>query len=101
MSRRFYDTTAADDIHKYIFIVLFFLKKIRLDVSSESSARQSIHMKNQASPEDKSKKLICRLLQFLIGALRVHAEFSSLELFFLSYLMPLIPHKRYQPKYIV
>ena len=37
-------TTAADD--KYFFIV--FQKKIRLDVSSESSARQRIHMKNQA-----------------------------------------------------
>ena len=39
-------TTAADDIHKYVFIV--FQKKIRLDVLSESSARQRIHMKNQA-----------------------------------------------------
>ena len=58
MSRRCYDTTAADDIHKYFFIVFFFfLKKIRLDVSSESSARQSIHMKNQASSEDKRKKI--------------------------------------------
>ena len=41
--------------------------------SSESSAGQRIHMKNQAlfSYKDKSKKLKCRLLQFLIGALRV------------------------------
>ena len=38
-------TTAADDIHKYFFIV--FSEKIRLDASSESSARQRIHMKNQ------------------------------------------------------
>ena len=38
-------TTAADDIHKYFFIV--FQRKIRLDVSSESSARQRIRMKNQ------------------------------------------------------
>ena len=38
--------TAADDIHKYFFIV--FLEKIRCDVSNESSARQRIHMKNQA-----------------------------------------------------
>ena len=36
-------TTAADDIHKYVFIV--FSEKIRLDVSSESSARQRIHIK--------------------------------------------------------
>ena len=49
-------TTAADDIHKYIFIV--FQKKIRLDSSSESSARQRIHMKNQAlfSSKYRSKK---------------------------------------------
>ena len=36
-------TTAADDIHEYFFSV--FLEKIRLDVSSESSARQRIHLK--------------------------------------------------------
>ena len=64
-------TTAADDIHKYFFIV--FLEKIRLDVSSESSARQRIHVKNQAllSSKYKSKKLKCRLLQLLFGAIRV------------------------------
>ena len=41
---------------------------------SESSARQRIHMKNQAifSSKDKSKKMKCRLLQFLYGALRVN-----------------------------
>ena len=62
-------TTAAEDIHKYCFS-----EKIRLDVSSESSARQRIHMKNQALfwLKDKSKKLKCRLLQFLFGALRVN-----------------------------
>ena len=67
-------TTAADDIHKSFFIV--FSEKIRLDVSRESSARQRIHMKNQAlfSLKDKSKKLNCRLLQFLLGALRVKAQ---------------------------
>ena len=38
---------------------LFFLDKIRLDVSSESSARQRIHLKHQAlfSSNDKSKKI--------------------------------------------
>ena len=63
--------TAADDIHKYFFSL--FSEKIRLVVSSESSARQRIHMKNQAlfSSKDKSKKLKCRLLQFLFGTLRV------------------------------
>ena len=67
-------TTAADDIHKYFFHC--FSEKIRLDVSSESSARQMIHMKNQAlfSSKDKSKKLKCRLLQFLFGALRVKKQ---------------------------
>ena len=36
-------------------------------------ARQRIHLKHQAlfSSKDKSKKLKCRLLQFLFGALRV------------------------------
>ena len=64
--------TAADDIHKSNFII--FSEKIRLDVSSESSARQRIHTKNQAlfSLKDKSKKLKCLLLQFLVGALRVN-----------------------------
>ena len=67
-------TTAADDIHKYFFIGFhWFSEKIRLDVSSESSARQRIHMKNQAlfSSKDKSKKSKCRLLQFLCGPLKV------------------------------
>ena len=72
--------TAADDIHKYFFIV--FHREIRLDVSSESSARQRIHMKNQAlfSLKNKSKRLKCRLLQFLFGTLRVNGTcifFSS------------------------
>ena len=62
-----------------IFINIFhcFSEKIRLDVSSESSARQRIHMKNQDlfSSKDKSKELKCRLqlLQFLFGVLRVKA----------------------------
>ena len=63
------NTTAADDIHKYFFF-FSFLEKITRDVSSESSAR---HMTNQAlfALKDKSKKLKCRLLQFLFDALRV------------------------------
>ena len=54
--------TAADDIH-------CFSEKIRLDISSESSARQRIHMKNQAlfSSKDKSKKIKCCLLQFCLA----------------------------------
>ena len=54
-------TTAADDIHKCFFHC--FSEKIRLDVSSQSSAL--------LSSKDKSKKLKCRLLQFLFGALKV------------------------------
>ena len=64
--------TAADDILKYFFYCLS--EKIRFDFSSESSARQRIHMKNQAlcSLKDKSQKLKCCLLQFLFGALRAN-----------------------------
>ena len=63
-------TTAADDIHKYFFYC--FSEKIRLDVSSESSARQRIHMKNQAlfSLKDKTKKLnvvCCSFCSALLG----------------------------------
>ena len=50
-------TTSADDIHK-IFLHCF-LEKIRLDVSSESSSRQRIHLKNLAlfSSKDIGKKI--------------------------------------------
>ena len=70
-------TTTADDIHKYHC----FSEKIRLDVSSESSARQRIHMKNQAlfSLKNKSEKL--KFLQFLFGALRFNQfSFSQVPL---------------------
>ena len=69
-------TTAADDIHKHFFFFIVLSEKIRLDVSSESSVRQRIHMKNQAlfSSKDKNKKLKCLLLQFLFGALRVKSD---------------------------
>ena len=52
---------------------MFQVNPLLLDVSSESSAWQRIHMKNQTlfSSKDKSKKLKCHLLQFLFGALRV------------------------------
>ena len=62
---------------------------MRLDVSSESSARQRIHLKHQAlfSSKDKSKKLKCRLLQFLFGALRV-----KLSLSFCNYAYTLLSH---------
>ena len=73
-------TTAADDIYKYLFIV--FEKKIRLDISCESSARQRIHMKHQAlfPSKAKSRKIKCRLLQFLFGAIRVNCLFITSEM---------------------
>ena len=48
--------------------------------ASESSAKQRIHMKNQAlfSSKDKSKNLKCRLLQFYFGALRFNLLLPSL-----------------------
>ena len=70
-------TTAADDIHNFFHC---FSEKTRVEVSSQSSARQRIHMKNQAllSSKDKSKKLkCCLLLQFLFGALRVKTFFAN------------------------
>ena len=56
---------------KFFFIVVS--EKIGLYDSSESSARQRIHMINQAlfSSKGRSKKLKCRLLQFLFGSLRI------------------------------
>ena len=68
-------TTAADDIHKFHC----FSEKIKVDVASESSARQRIHMENQAlfSSKDKSKNLKCRLLPFLFGALRVNDALNN------------------------
>ena len=50
---------------------------MRLDVSSQISARQRIQLKNQAlfSLKDKSKKVKCRLLQFLYGAVRVKGKY--------------------------
>ena len=64
-------TTAADDIYKYFFIV--FSENVRLDISCESSARQRIHMKHQPYflRKIEVKKIKFRLLQFLVGALRV------------------------------
>ena len=54
---------AADDT--FIFFYFYLLKKIRLDVSCESSARQRIHMKYHLIFSEKQQKSIyqCRLLQ--------------------------------------
>ena len=59
----------------FINIFSLFSEKISLDVSSEISARQSIHMKNQAlfSSKDKSKNF--RLLQLFFGALRIKQKY--------------------------
>ena len=64
--------TAADDIHKYCFIVF----QRNQDLMFQVNPRQRIHIKDQAlfSSKDKSKKLKCRLLQFLFGALRVSSS---------------------------
>ena len=57
---------AADGIHKYFFSL--FSEKIRLDVSSESSASQRIHMKNQAllPSKGKSKKIKMSSTSFFV-----------------------------------
>ena len=60
--------TAADDIHKYFFIVF-------LGVSSDSSENQALF-----SSKDKIKKLKCRLLQFLFGVLRVNENLAQTTL---------------------
>ena len=66
-------TTAADNIHQYFFILFFFSQKIRLDVSSESSARQRIHMKNQDLffLKDKSKKIKMSSAAIFVWYIRV------------------------------
>ena len=45
----------------------------RVEMERKKEKRQRIHLKHQAlfSSKDKSKKLKCRLQQFLFGALRV------------------------------
>ena len=70
--------TAADDIHKKFFGC--FSEKIRLYISGESSARQRIHVKNQAlfSSKDKSRKLKYRLGRFpLFQVYRIFAYLFS------------------------
>ena len=62
---------AAGDIFMlFIFlgvIVLHFSEKIRLDISCESSAKQTIHLKCQVLFSLKNnKKLECPLLQFYL-----------------------------------
>ena len=79
-----------------------FSEKIKLDVSSESSARQRIHMKNQAlfSSKYKSKELKYRLLQVLLGVLRVNVfgtiqrTFSAGSKVYLSYFLMFLIKER-------
>ena len=62
-------TTAADDNSLTFF---YFSEKTSLDISCESSAKQTIHMKCQDLFSLKNKKKFeCHLLQILLGALRV------------------------------
>ena len=70
-------TTAADDIYLfiYLFIFIFFSKKTSLDISYESSASHEISIlvffEKLKKKKKKKKKKINRLLQILLGALRV------------------------------
>ena len=66
-------TTAAEDINKYFFIV-FLEKKNRLVVQVNPLLSRGFtwKIKPYFFFKDKSKKLKCRLLQFLFGALRVN-----------------------------
>ena len=49
-------TTKADDNFIIIIIIIFFQKKTSLDISCESSAKQTIHMKYQDLFYLKNKK---------------------------------------------
>ena len=64
-------TTAADDIHKYFFIVYQRKKNLMFQVNplleDSDNKKQAFFLRNI-----KFKKLKCRLLQFLSGALRVN-----------------------------
>ena len=57
----------------FLFIY-FFLEKTSPDISCELSAKQTIHMKCQDlfSLKNEKKNLGCRLLQILLGTLRVN-----------------------------
>ena len=61
-------TTAADD---NFFFFFYFSEKTSLEISCESSAWQTIHMKCQDlfSLKNKKKKIECHLLQILLGTL--------------------------------
>ena len=65
----------ADDLHEMSTCFFFnFSEKTSLDISCESSAWQTIHMKCQDLFSLKIKNKIsfeCRLLQILLVALRV------------------------------
>ena len=66
-------TTAADNNFSFFFF-FYFSEKTSLEISCESSAWQTIHMKFQDlfSLKNKNKNLECHLLQILLGALRVN-----------------------------
>ena len=68
-------SSAADDIHEYFFIVFQRILDLMFQVNP-----LLIYMKNQAlfPSKDKSKKLKCRLLQFLFVTLRVKQLAHSL-----------------------
>ena len=60
-------------------LFFFFSEKTSLDISCESSARQTIHMKCQDLFSLKNEKKIfeCHLLQSLLGALWVNCHWTT------------------------
>ena len=68
-------TTAANDNFSFFFL---YSEKTSLDISCESSAWQTIHLKCQDLFSLKNKKtkkhFECRLLQILLCALKVNSE---------------------------
>ena len=70
-SKRF---TITASIGTATYDSLEYSEKIRLDISRESSARQRIHVKNQAvfSSKDKRKKIKVSSAAILLGSLRVN-----------------------------
>ena len=60
------------------FFFLYFPEKTSLDISCESSAWQMSHMKCQdlfSLKKKKKENLECRLLQILLGTLRVNMKY--------------------------
>ena len=69
-------TTAAND--NFFFFFYYLSEKTSLDISCESSADNSHKISRLVfSEKKKKKKFECRLLQILLGALRVNAPSNN------------------------